>query len=73
MSGPSTEDFRLPPVGEVLQPWRDSLELHTNDAASGRCPVCEVKDCDRWRWADERLAEVEASERDGAAPNAGVA
>jgi hypothetical protein len=56
MSGPYTEDFRLPPVGDVLQPWRDLLARPTNDAADGRCPVCKLENCDKWRWARERLA-----------------
>lgn len=57
VSGPFTEDFRLPPVGDLLQQWRDLQAQHTNDATSGRCPVCKVRDCERWRWAGERLAE----------------
>jgi hypothetical protein len=58
MSGPFTEGFRLNPVGDVLAPWRELLAQHTNDAASGLCPVCRVKDCERGRWAGQRLAEA---------------
>jgi hypothetical protein len=57
VSGPYAEDFRLPPVGDVLAPWRDLLERHTNDATTSLCKECKVGYCDRWRWARERLVE----------------
>jgi hypothetical protein len=64
VSGPNAEDFRLHPVDDVLQPWHDLLERHTNDPRNGRCADCKVAHCERWWWARERLAE------EGALPGA---
>lgn len=72
MSGPFTEDLRLPPVGDVLRPWREFLAQHTNDATTGRCSVCQARDCERWQWAVERLAEAEAPGHDVIVPEAGM-
>jgi len=62
MSGPHTEDVRLTPAADVLAPWRELLAQHTNEAASGLCPICRVDGCERWRWAGARLAEADGAE-----------
>jgi hypothetical protein len=55
MSGPCTENCRLPPVGDILAPWWEFLERHANDATNGLCSECKVEYCERW-CARERLA-----------------
>jgi hypothetical protein len=56
MSGPFTEDPRLPPPQDPRVLWRVTLEQHANEE-DGRCRLCGDADCHTWRWASELLAE----------------
>ena len=41
---------------QAARHYRRMLELHANEPATGRCPICNVRQCADWRAAFDNLA-----------------
>lgn len=53
-SGPNALDpVELSP--ELRQLYRLRVYIHTDDPATGKCPLCHRRDCDELRWARTNL------------------
>jgi hypothetical protein len=54
MSGPFTEDPRLP-IRPLVTLLLAVQREHANDPATGVCPVCRVNECERVQWVRGEL------------------
>lgn len=54
MSGPHVEE-PAPLSTQLLAYYRELMAAHADDPITGVCAVCQVRRCEDWRFARERL------------------